>query len=126
MKTILAVMIGGGLGAILRHGVAVGASRVLGGGFPWGTLLVNVTGSFAIGLLVVLFDQYWQPSPEVRLFLITGVLGGYTTFSAFSLDFVTIWESGALATALLYVLLSVTLSISALFLALFLVRALAS
>lgn len=122
MKTILAVMLGGGLGAILRYGVNIGAVRLLGTSFPWGTLFVNVTGSFFIGLLTAIFAIYWQPSHEIKVFLITGLLGGFTTFSAFSLDFSTFWEGGASGMAIAYAMVSVFFSLIALFSGLWLVR----
>lgn len=126
MKTILAIALGGALGSVLRHGANVAALRFMGDAFPWGTFFVNIAGSFVIGLLTGLFALYWQPSPEMRVFLVTGFLGGFTTFSTFSLDFSTLWESGAVTPALAYAVLSVVLSIGALFLALFLVRTIAA
>jgi CrcB protein len=124
MKTILAIALGGGLGSVLRYGVNAGAVKMFGLNFPWGTLIVNIAGSFLIGLMTAIFAGYWQPSPEMRLFLVTGFLGGFTTFSAFSLDFATLWQAGDFSQALGYMLLSVILSISALFFALYLVRTL--
>lgn len=88
---------------------------MLGMNFPWGTLIVNIAGSFLIGALTGMFASVWQPSEEMKLFLITGFLGGFTTFSAFSLDFATMWNSGAATMAVLYVVVSVTISIVALF-----------
>ncbi len=124
MKTILAIALGGALGSVLRYGVNVGAVKALGLNFPWGTLIVNVAGSFMIGLMAAVFAGHWQPSPEIRLFLVTGFLGGFTTFSAFSLDFATLWQAGDFPQALGYALVSVILSIGALFFALYLVRTL--
>ncbi len=120
--TPLLVFLGAGLGGVLRHGVHVGALKLLGPGFPWGTLVVNVLGSLVLGLLAALLA--WR-STEARLFLMTGVLGGFTTFSAFSLDAWTFWERGDVATAAAYVLASVLGSVAALGVGLALGRALA-
>jgi len=120
--TYLIVFIGGGIGAALRHGFNVGFARLIGTGFPYATLWENVTGSLVMGLLVGWFalkggvPQHWQ------LFLTTGVLGGYTTFSAFSLDAAVLYERGAIGLAALYVLLSVALSIAGLFAGMAMVR----
>jgi CrcB protein len=108
----LLVFVGGGLGAIARHGVNRAGLDMLGPGLPWWTMAVNVSGSFLIGLLAGLFGA-WETGHDMRLFLITGVLGGYTTFSAFSLDALTLWERGAFQEAGLYVLGSVILSLLA-------------
>ena len=121
--TYLIVFLGGGIGAALRHGFNLGFARVLGTTFPYATLFENVTGSLVMGLLVGWFalkggvPQHWQ------LFLTTGVLGGYTTFSAFSLDTAVLYERGAIGPAALYVLLSVALSIAGLFAGMAVVRA---
>jgi fluoride exporter len=126
MIQTLLVFIGGGLGAACRHGVNVGAGRLFGLGFPSGTLIVNVVGSFLMGLIVAYLafraDQTW--SQHARLMVTTGFLGGFTTFSAFSLDVALLWERGAQATAAGYVLTTVALSILGLFAGLALVRAL--
>jgi CrcB protein len=118
----LIVFLGGGIGAMLRHGVNVAAARVLGTNFPFGTLTVNVTGSLIIGLLAAYFGFKSGVSQHWRLFLTTGILGGYTTFSAFSLDVAVLYERGELGLAFLYVLVSVLVSIAALFGGLFLIR----
>jgi len=117
----LLVFIGGGLGAIARHGVNRVGLAVLGPGFPWWTLAVNVTGGFAIGLLAGLFGAL-ETGHNARLFLITGFLGGFTTFSAFSLDALTLWERGAPLQSGLYILGSVILSLIAAALGLMLSR----
>ena len=106
------VFLGGGLGAAARHGINRAGLALLGPGFPWWTLAVNVAGSFAIGLLAGLFGA-WETGQNMRLFLITGVLGGFTTFSAFSLDALTLWERGTFREAALYILGSVILSLAA-------------
>jgi CrcB protein len=108
----LLVFVGGGLGAMARHGVGRAGLALLGPGFPWWTLAVNVAGSFLIGLLAGLFGAL-ETGHHARLFLTTGFLGGFTTFSAFSLDALTLWERGATAQAGLYVLASVILSLLA-------------
>jgi CrcB protein len=108
----LLVFVGGGLGAVARHGINRAGLALLGPGFPWWTLAVNVAGSFVIGLLAGLFGA-WETGHNMRLFLITGMLGGFTTFSAFSLDALTLWERGAFQQAGLYVLGSVILSLLA-------------
>ncbi len=118
----LIVFLGGGLGAALRHGVNLAALRLLGPNFPFGTLTVNVTGSIAMGLLAGYFAFRGDASQHWRLFLTTGILGGYTTFSAFSLDVAVLWERHAVLPAVAYVLASVLLSVAGLFAGLFLVR----
>jgi CrcB protein len=108
----LLVFIGGGLGAAARHAINRAGLALLGPGFPWWTLGVNVLGSFLIGLAAGLFGAM-ETGHNMRLFLTTGVLGGFTTFSAFSLDALTLWERGAAVQAGLYVLASVILSLLA-------------
>lgn len=124
MQALAIVFVGGGIGAALRHLVNLGAARLLGLGFPWGTLTVNIAGSFIMGVLVAwLATRYSGPDHHIRLFLATGVLGGFTTFSAFSLDVAVLWERGAHGAAASYVLVSVVVSIVALAAGLALVRA---
>ena len=124
MSSYLIVFLGAGIGGALRHGVNLGAARLLGPGFPWGTLAVNVAGSLAMGMLaewlaVRAVEAWTQP---VRLFLATGILGGFTTFSAFSLDAMLLWARGEQALAGVYVLASVVLSLGGLAAGLALVR----
>lgn len=118
------IFLGGGIGAALRHGVNVLSVQWFGVTFPWGTLIVNVTGSFLIGVLAAYFafrgEAVW--SQPLRLFLTTGFLGGYTTFSAFSLDFTLLFERGEIGQGVAYVLASVGLSLAAVFLGLFVMR----
>ncbi|TCV61337.1 camphor resistance protein CrcB [Neorhizobium sp. R1-B] len=123
MNHMLLVAIGGALGSVCRYLVGLWALRQFGPNFPWGTLTVNVAGSFAIGLLAELIVRRYDASPEMRLLLITGVLGGFTTFSAFSLDVITLFERGAALAGATYVLASVAISLGAVFAGLALGRA---
>jgi CrcB protein len=118
------VFVGGGIGAALRHGVNRLSMTWLGPSFPYGTIFVNVVGSLAIGVLAGLFLAK-APSEAWRLFLTTGVLGGFTTFSAFSLDAAVMWQRGDYAALGTYVAGSVLLSIAALFFGMAAVRSLA-
>jgi fluoride exporter len=124
MQAYLLVFLGAGLGGALRHGVNVGCARVCGPAFPWGTLTVNIVGSFVMGALAgwLAFKAEHGWSQPLRLFLATGVLGGFTTFSAFSLDAVLLWERGQAGLAAAYVAASVLLSIAGLMAGLALVR----
>jgi len=122
LVTIAAVGTGGALGAISRYGVSLLASHIAGPGFPWGTLTVNIVGSFIMGLIIAIFAQFWQPPEAWRLFIVTGFLGGFTTFSTFSLDIVTLYERGEIFHTLLYGMASLALSVSALFIGMWLIR----
>src|SRR3954470_17006675 len=119
------VFFGGGLGASLRHLVNLICARCIGTGFPWGTFIINITGSTVMGVIAGYLAFKGEASQPWRLFLMTGVLGGYTTFSAFSLDAVLLYERGETGLALFYVLGSVVLSIAGLLGGLALVRHLA-
>ena len=127
MTSYLLVFLGAGIGGALRHGVNLGCARYCGVAFPWGTLTVNVAGSFIMGALAAWLafraGEGW--SQPLRLFLATGILGGFTTFSAFSLDAVMIWERGEAGLAAAYVAASVGLSIAGLVAGLALVRTVA-
>jgi CrcB protein len=116
------VFIGGGIGSMLRHAVNVLCARGLGTAFPYGTLTVNITGSIIMGLFAGYFAFKGDATQSWRLFLMTGILGGYTTFSAFSLDTALLYERGELGLAFVYVLASVAISIFGLFAGLMLVR----
>ena len=111
----LIVFFGGGLGAALRHGINLVAARAFGTAFPYGTLIINVAGSLAMGLIVEYFALKAGLPQRWRLFLTTGILGGFTTFSAFSLDAALLYERGAMLGAAVYVIASVVLAIAALF-----------
>jgi fluoride exporter len=128
MSAAILVFIGAGIGGVLRYGAVTLATRLIGFGFPWGTLAVNIVGSFLMGLLAEWLAHrigaaWHEPA---RLFLATGVLGGFTTFSAFSLDAVSLWQRGDLGLAAGYVSASVLLSILALGAGLGLVRSIVS
>ena len=123
MRAYLIVFLGAGLGGALRHGVNLAAARLFGTAFPFGTFAVNLFGSLAMGLLAAYFTFRGEASQSWRLFLTTGILGGFTTFSAFSLDAALLWERGEALLALLYVAGSVALAIGGLFLGLWTVRA---
>jgi CrcB protein len=118
----LVVFIGGGLGAALRHGVNLTAARLLGAAFPYATLIENVTGSLVMGLLAGYFAFKGDVGQHWRLLFTTGILGGYTTFSAFSLDTILLYERGEAGLAILYVVLSVALAIGGLVAGLALMR----
>lgn len=116
MKQILAIAVGGSLGALLRYGVANGVHAVLGRGFPYGTLVVNVSGCLAMGVLYVLLVERLALSPEWRAALLIGVLGAFTTFSSFSMETFTLFEEGEWMKALMNVVLSVSLCLAAVWL----------
>lgn len=122
MLPIGLVFVGGGLGAVLRYGMSIGVTRLAGTGFPFATLSINVFGSFLMGLVVAWFAFRGEGGQEWRLFLTTGVLGGYTTFSAFSLETALMIERRAYGTAAGYAGGSVLLSVTALFVGLMLAR----
>jgi len=116
------VFLGGGLGAALRHLVNLTCARCLGIAFPWGTFIINISGSTVMGLIAGYLAFKGEASQSWRLFLMTGILGGYTTFSAFSLDAALLYERGEIGLAAAYVVGSVVLSIAGLFAGLALVR----
>ena len=123
MYMILAIASGGALGAVLRHFVGSASLKLAGTEFPWGILSVNVIGSFIMGALITYMALAWSPSQEVKAFLTVGLLGGFTTFSAFSLDVITLWERGASMAATSYIMASILLSIFALLMGMSIVRA---
>ena len=128
MNSYILVFLGAGIGGSLRHAVNLGCTRFCGPTFPWGTLTVNIVGSFVMGAcaawLALRAGEVW--SQPLRLFLTTGILGGFTTFSAFSLDAVLLWERGEISSASAYVAGSVLLSIAGLVAGLALVRAISA
>ncbi len=126
MKLLMAIAAGGALGALGRHYVAFQVGEWAGHQLPWGTLAVNVAGGLALGVLAELMALMWSPSLEMRALLTVGFLGGFTTFSAFSLDTVLLMERGALGQAFAYALGSVALSVGALFAGMRLVRVFAT
>lgn len=128
MKSYFIVFLGAGIGGALRHGVNLGCARYCGTAFPYGTLTVNVIGSFIMGAITgwLAFKAGAGWSQPLRLFLTTGILGGFTTFSAFSLDAVLVWERGEAGLAAGYVAASVGLSLAGLVAGLALVRTMAT
>jgi CrcB protein len=125
MNAYWTVFLGAGIGGALRHGVNIGAAKLLGAGFPYGTLTVNIVGSVIMGLLAEWFALKFDPGQTWRLFLTTGILGGFTTFSAFSLDTALMIERNTHLLAGVYILTSVAASIAGLFIGLLLIRHLA-
>ena len=123
MGTVLAVGVGGGLGALARYYIA-GWVQPAGAAFNWGIFVVNITGGLLMGMIVEAGALKLNLSPELRSFLTVGILGGYTTFSTFSLDSVLLLQRGEYAQAAFYVIGSVALSILALFAGLWIVRSL--
>jgi fluoride exporter len=122
VNAVLLVAAGGALGSVTRHGLNLYAGRVLGNAFPWGILLVNVGGCFAMGLVAA--GLLRAPLPDaLRLFLATGFLGGFTTFSAFALDTMKLVQGGQVGLATVYVLASVVISLIAVFAGFWLMRA---
>jgi fluoride exporter len=122
MTAYLIIVLGSGIGGAFRHAVNVGAARLLGTGWPYGTFTVNIVGSFIMGIIAGYFALRGTASQAWLLFLTTGILGGFTTFSAFSLDVALLIERGRFDATAGYLLGSVGLSVGALFLGLALVR----
>ncbi len=122
MRDFLAVAVGGAIGASARYATYLLVARWLGGGFPYATLIVNVVGSMLMGALVEVMALAWQPSGHVRIFLVVGILGAFTTFSTFSLDVASLWARGQHGLTALYVGASVILSVGAFFAGLAIVR----
>lgn len=113
MKAILIIWLGGGLGSVCRYLVQVGVNRLWTVTFPAGTFLINITGCFVIGLIYGLANRYTAMTLEWRLFLVTGICGGYTTFSSFSYESVSLFRQGNYFYFFLYVLASVTVGLLA-------------
>jgi len=125
MGNILIVAAGGAVGSVTRHLVGTASLRLFGAGFPVGTMVVNIVGSFLMGVFIELLAQRFSASEQLRLLVATGFLGGFTTFSAFSLDFITLWQRGETVAAVAYAGVSVVVSLLALAGGLALVRAFA-
>jgi CrcB protein len=115
MRPFLIVFLGAGLGGAARHGVNIMAMRLLGTALPYGTMLVNVAGSIAMGLLTGWFVAKADPGQHWRLFLTTGLLGGFTTFSTFSLDLMLLYERDQYGFAALYACVSITAALAGLY-----------
>jgi CrcB protein len=126
VPVVVWVALGGAIGSAARYGVNVWSGRVLGSEFPWHTFIVNVIGCFAMGILVALMALKLNVNNETRAFLTSGILGGFTTFSAYSLDFALLVERKSYGAALAYGAGSVALSLIAVFAGLHLVRSLVS
>ena len=123
MKTFLFVALGGAVGASARYAVGMLVLHFSGGQFPWSTFVVNVAGSFLLGVLAAFLAFSWSPSAELRAFLVVGVLGGFTTFSAFSLDVLLLAERSRIDLSAIYVFGTLVLSVGGLFAGLRLTRA---
>ena len=113
MRSTLIVFIGSGIGGALRHLVGLASLRLLGSNFPYGTLAVNIVGSALMGLVAGLFASFALGNYDLRLFLATGLIGGFTTWSTFTLDTMTLWQRGQPAAAAGYVLASFVISLLA-------------
>jgi CrcB protein len=123
LERLLLVGLGGAMGACSRYLVSLAVTRWVSGGFPWATFLINVSGSLSIGFLAVSLT-HWLPNPRYRLLLIVGLLGGYTTFSSYTLEAVQLWERGHSVRSLCYLGLSVAVGVSGTVLGMVLARAL--
>jgi CrcB protein len=123
LQLIIAVAIGGAIGSVARYLVGIGSGKLFGLGFPWGTLIINIVGSFLIGVFVESFALRWDLPQVARVFLTVGICGGFTTFSTFSLDSYLLMDRGELWPALAYMVGSVVLSIAGLFAGLQMIRA---
>jgi len=123
LQLITAVAIGGAIGSVARYLVGIGSGKLFGLAFPWGTLIINIVGSFLIGAFVESFALRWDLPQVARVFLTVGICGGFTTFSTFSLDSYLLMDRGELWPAFAYMAGSVVLSIAGLFAGLQLIRA---
>lgn len=124
MTTFLFVAAGGAIGSVARYLTGIGAARLFGFGFPYGTLIVNVLGCLIMGLLIGAMAFRWSVGNDLRAFLTVGILGGFTTFSAFSADLMLLMERHDYTAAAIYLTASVGLSLAAVFLGVALVRTL--
>jgi fluoride exporter len=123
MRLLMLATVGGAIGAGARHLVNIGFGRWLGPHFPWSTIFINIAGSMLMGMVIEALALRFSGSLELRTFLATGILGGFTTFSAFSLDAVSLIQRGDMSSAALYIGGSVMLSILGLYAGLSLARA---
>ncbi|MFD2600245.1 fluoride efflux transporter CrcB [Sphingobacterium corticis] len=121
-RTLILIGIGGGAGSILRFLTTVGVNRYLPSAFPWGTFAVNIVGSFLAGIVLSFASKSGEQAEQWRFLLMTGFCGGYTTFSAFTAENLTLLQSGQSFTALLYILSSVLSSLLAIWAAFLLMR----
>ncbi len=119
---LISVALGGALGSLARYTAGIYAGRWFGTAFPWGTLFINISGSFLIGAFAEAFALRWDAAQATRILLVVGVCGGYTTFSTFSLDVVTLLGRGQILAASTYAVASVLLSVAALYAALHVMR----
>ena len=126
MNMIIAVAVGGALGSVARYILSGFTTDIVSSSFPWGTLSVNVLGSFLMGAVVTYMALVWNPSAEMRAFLTVGLLGGFTTFSLFSLDIINLWERGASMAAMGYIIASIIVSLLAIILGIMIVKAIIS
>lgn len=114
MNTITLIFIGAGLGGVLRYGVSSGVYHLVNKNFPYGTLVVNISGSFLMGFLFILtLERFQNIAPQLRAFLLIGFLGGYTTFSSFSIETINLIENASWFPAILNILLSTILCLIA-------------
>lgn len=120
LSSLIQVALGGAVGSVMRYLVGIASGRLFGMAFPYGTMIVNVVGSFLIGMLVIVFAEIG--GGRFAPLLMTGFLGGFTTFSSFSLDAISLWEKGQTGAALGYVMASLILSLAAIILAMRLLR----
>jgi len=120
--TLLYIASGGAIGAVLRYMFTIGSGHIFGVNFPYGTFIVNIIGSFLMGIVVGYLAKTLPHSMDLRAFLVIGLLGGFTTFSSFSLDVVVLFERGELLNATIYVAFSVIIAILALFAGLYVMR----
>ncbi|TWF54200.1 fluoride efflux transporter CrcB [Neorhizobium alkalisoli] len=123
MTNVVLVAVGGAIGSVFRYLVGVWAVRLFGPSFPWGTFAVNVIGSFFIGLMVEMIARRFNASAEMRVFIVTGIIGGFTTWSSFTLDTMVLLERGAALPAFAYLAGSLVISFAAIFAGLALGRA---
>lgn len=125
LQLIAAVALGGAIGSVARYLAGIGVGKLMGAGFPWGTLLINIAGSFLIGVFIESFALRWDLPQAARVFLTIGICGGFTTFSTFSMETALMIERGELGPAAAYIVASVVVSILALFAGLHLIRGIA-